>query len=169
MPMGLVAAMAACVVIVLGLVLVVLRRRSSSAKETVFEKVEKAHQKDRLGQFVKEREDSFLNIVYGLAAAMVVADGEIEKHEIEMAETLGARLIPNFDNDAFMKVVRGHAQLPRFNDMVDAVAPLLPLEAKVEIFDYLQAIATSDGQLSPDERHFIHHVEMRFGLDKLQK
>ena len=58
MPMGLVAAMAACVVIVLGLVLVVLRRRSSSAKETVFEKVEKAHQKDRLGQFVKEREDS---------------------------------------------------------------------------------------------------------------
>ena len=169
MPMGLVAAMAACVVIVLGLVLVVLRRRSSSAKETVFEKVEKAHQKDRLGQFVKEREDSFLNIVYGLAAAMVVADGEIEKHEIEMAETLGARLIPNFDNDAFMKVVRGHAQLPRFNDMVDAVAPLLPLEAKVEIFDYLQAIATSDGQLSPDERHFIHHIEMRFGLDKLKE
>lgn len=168
MPMGLVAAMAACVVIVLGLVLVVLRRRSSSAKETVFEKVEKAHQKDRLGQFVKEREDSFLNIVYGLAAAMVVADGEIEKHEIEMAETLGARLIPNFDNDAFMKVVRGHAQLPRFNDMVDAVAPLLPLEAKVEIFDYLQAIATSDGQLSPDERHFIHHVAIRFDLDKLQ-
>ncbi|MDA8524698.1 TerB family tellurite resistance protein, partial [Alphaproteobacteria bacterium] len=104
-----------------------------------------------------------------LAAAMVVADGEIDKNEIEMAETLGARLIPNFDNEAFLKVVRGHAQLPRFNDMVDAVAPLLPMEAKVEIFDYLQAIATSDGKLSPDERHFIHHVEMRFGLDKLQK
>lgn len=169
MPMGLVAALAACVVVVLGLVLVVLHRRSSSGKETVFEKVEKAHQKDRLGQFVKEREDSFLNIVYGLAAAMVVADGEIEEQEIEMAETLGARLIPNFDNEAFLKVVRGHAQLPRFNDMVDSVAPLLPMEAKVEIFDYLQAIATSDGQLSPDERHFIHHVEMRFGLDKLQK
>ena len=169
MPMGFNAATAACIVIVLGLALLVLRRRSSSAKETVFEKVEKAHQKDRLGQFVKEQEDNFLNIVYGLAGAMVVADGEIEGHEIEMAETLGARLIPNFDNEAFLKVVRGHAQLPRFNDMVDAVAPLLPMEAKVEIFDYLQAIATSDGQLSPDERHFIHHVEMRFGLDKLQK
>jgi tellurite resistance protein len=152
-----------------GLVLILLRRRSLLAKETVFEKVEKAHEKNRLGQFVKAREDSFLNIVYGLAAAMVVADGEIEEDEIEMAETLGARLIPNFDNEDFLKVVRGHAQLPRFNDMVDAVAPLLPMEAKVEIFDYLQAIATSDGQLSPDERHFIHHVEMRFGLDKLKE
>ena len=165
----LIAAMTACIVIALGLVLFLLRRHSTRSKETVFEKVEKAHEKDRLGQFVKEREDSFLNIVYGLAAAMVVADGEIEKHEIEMAERLGARLIPNFNNDAFLKVVRGHAQLPRFNDMVDAIAPLLPLEAKAEIFDYLQAIATSDGQLSPDERHFIHHVAMRFDLDKLNK
>ena len=85
MPMGFNAAIAACIVIVLGLALLALRRRSSSAKETVFEKVEKAHQKDRLGQFVKEQEDSFLNIVYGLAGAMVVADGEIEEHEIEMA------------------------------------------------------------------------------------
>ena len=169
MPMGFNAAMAAVIVVVVGLVLILLRRRSLLAKETVFEKVEKAHEKNRLGQFVKAREDSFLNIVYGLAAAMVVADGEIEEDEIEMAETLGARLIPNFDNEDFLKVVRGHAQLPRFNDMVDAVAPLLPMEAKVEIFDYLQAIATSDGQLSPDERHFIHHIEMRFGLDKLQE
>ena len=169
MPMGFNAAMAAVIVVVVGLVLILLRRRSLLAKETVFEKVEKAHEKNRLGQFVKARVDSFLNIVYGLAAAMVVADGEIEEDEIEMAETLGARLIPNFDNEDFLKVVRGHAQLPRFNDMVDAVAPLLPMEAKVEIFDYLQAIATSDGQLSPDERHFIHHIEMRFGLDKLKE
>jgi tellurite resistance protein len=169
MPMGFNAAVAAGIVVVVGLVLILLRRRSLLAKETVFEKVEKAHEKNRLGQFVKAREDSFLNIVYGLAAAMVAADGEIEEDEIKMAETLGARLIPNFDNEDFLKVVRGHAQLPRFNDMVDAVAPLLPMEAKVEIFDYLQAIATSDGQLSPDERHFIHHIEMRFGLDKLQE
>ena len=169
MPMGFNAALAAGIVVVVGLVLILLRRGSLLAKETVFEKVEKAHEKNRLGQFVKAREDSFLNIVYGLAAAMVAADGEIEEDEIKMAETLGARLIPNFDNEDFLKVVRGHAQLPRFNDMVDAVAPLLPMEAKVEIFDYLQAIATSDGQLSPDERHFIHHVEMRFGLDKLQE
>lgn len=169
MPMGFNAAVAAGIVVVVGLVLILLRRRSLLAKETVFEKVEKAHEKNRLGQFVKAREDSFLNIVYGLAAAMVAADGEIEEDEIKMAETLGARLIPNFDNEDFLKVIRGHAQLPRFNDMVDAVAPLLPMEAKVEIFDYLQAIATSDGQLSPDERHFIHHIEMRFGLDKLQE
>jgi uncharacterized tellurite resistance protein B-like protein len=169
MPMSFMAAMVAGVLGVVGVLVIWLRRRHVSAQETVFEKVEKAHASEGRGQFVKQREDSFLNIVYGLAAAMVVADGEIDAHEINMAETLGARLIPNFDNDAFIKIVRGHKKLPRFNDMVDAVAPLLPLEAKVEIFDYLQAIATSDGQLSPDERHFIHHVEMRFGLDKLQK
>lgn len=166
MPMNLMVALAAGALMVLVLLFIMKRRRGG---KTVFERVEKAHAKDRLGQFVKQREDSFLNIVYGLAAAMVAADGEIDHAEIEMAERLGARLIPNFDNDDFMKIVRGYAQLPRFNDMVDAVAPLLPMEAKVEIFDYLQAIATSDGQISPDERHFIHHVEMKFGLDKLTK
>lgn len=167
MPVHLLAALGGVLIVVLLLVVFLLRRRSFASDKTVFEKVEKAHEKDRLGQLVKQREDSFLNIVYGLAAAMVVADGQVAQSEIDMAEKLGARLIPNFDGQAFLKVVKGHAQLPRFNDMVDAVAPLLPLEAKAEIFDYLQAIATSDGQISPDERHYIHHVEVKFALDKL--
>ena len=142
----------------------VLRRRKSDA--TVFEQVEKTHEEDASGALMKQREAGFLNIVYGLAAAMVVADGRIEKAEIDRAEELGARLIPNFSNDDFVTVVKGHAKLPHFTDMVDAVAPLLPMEAKAEIFDYLQAIATADGQISPDEKHYIHHVTMAFGLDK---
>ena len=155
-------------ILVIGVLIIVLRRRASGRSgKTVFEKVEKAHQKDRVGQIVKEREDSFLSIVYGLAAAMIVADGRIEQAEIEQAETLGKRLIPNFNHDDFMKIIRGHKSLPRFNDMVDTVAPLLPMEAKIEIFDFLQAIATADGQISPDERHYIHHVQMQFEIDKL--
>lgn len=150
--------------IILVLVLVVRRRKASNA--TVFEKVEKAHEKDGIGAVVKQREAGFLNIVYGLAAAMVVADGRIEQAEIDMAEKLGHRLIPNFDDAAFVKVVKGHKQLPRFNDMVDAVAPLLPLEVKIEIYEYLNAIASADGQMAPDEKHYIHHVAMRFELDK---
>ena len=97
---------------------------------------------------------------------MVVADGQVEQSEIDMAEKLGARLIPNFNDQDFLKVVSGHKQLPRFNDMVDAVAPLLPLEAKAEI-----SIFTGDSDIgranSPDERHYIHHAEVKFGLDKL--
>lgn len=150
-------------VALLGLVL--LRRRRRPVAETVFEKVEKEHKEDGVGAVVKEREAGFLNIVYGLAAAMVVADGRIEQAEIDMAEKLGHRLIPNFDNEAFIKVVKGHQKLPRFNDMVDAAAPLLPMEVKVEIYEYLNAIATADGKMAPDERHFIHHVQMKFGLD----
>ena len=149
------------------LVLFLLRRSRGSDGKTVFEKIEKAHEKDRLGRLIKQREDSFLNIVYGLAASMVAADGRVEQSEIDMAEKLGARLIPDFNDQDFLRVVNGHKQLPRFTDMVDAVAPLLPLDAKTEIFGYLQAIATSDGQISPDERHYIHHVEVKFGLDKL--
>ena len=167
MPVNMMAALGGALIIVLLLIIFLLRRRKEGSDDTVFEKVEKAHEKDRLGQLVKQREDSFLNIVYGLAAAMVLADGQVEQNEIDMAEKLGARLIPNFNDQDFLKVVSGHKQLPRFNDMVDAVAPLLPLEAKAEIFDYLQAIATSDGQISPDERHYIHHAEVKFGLDKL--
>lgn len=167
MPIQLLTALGGALLVALVLAVWLMRRRVSSNRKTVFERVETAHADDRLGQVVRQREDSFLSIVYGLAAAMVVADGQVEQSEIDIAEKLGARLIANFDNDAFLKVVKGHAQLPRFNDMVDAVAPLLPLEAKAEIFDYLQAIATSDGQISPDERHYIHHVEVKFGLDKL--
>ena len=167
MPIHIMAALGGALIFVLLLIIFLLRRRKEGGDDTVFEKVEKAHEKDRLGQLVKQREDSFLNIVYGLAAAMVLADGQVEQNEIDMAEKLGARLIPNFNDQDFLKVVSGHKQLPRFNDMVDAVAPLLPLEAKAEIFDYLQAIATSDGQISPDERHYIHHAEVKFGLDKL--
>ena len=167
MPVHMMAALGGALIVVLLLIIFLLRRRKEGSDNTVFEKVEKAHEKDRLGQLVKQREDSFLNIVYGLAAAMVVADGQVEQSEIDMAEKLGARLIPNFNDQDLLKVVSGHKQLPRFNDMVDAVASLLPLEAKAEIFDYLQAIATSDGQISPDERHYIHHAEVKFGLDKL--
>ena len=147
-------------------VLVFLLRRRKATNVTVFEKVEKAHQKDGVGAVVKQREAGFLNIVYGLAAAMVVADGRIEQAEIDMAEQLGHSLIPNFDDEAFVKVVKGHKQLPRFNDMVDAVAPLLPMEVKIEIYEYLNAIASADGQLAPDEKHYIHHVAMKFELDR---
>lgn len=155
----------AAIISVLLLVLILRRRRA--ANMTVFEKAEKAHKKDGVGKVVKQREAGFLNIVYGLAAAMVVADGRIEQSEIDMAEKLGHRLIPNFDDAAFIKIVKGHQQLPRFNDMVDAVAPLLPMEVKVEIFEYLNAIASADGQMAPDEKHYIHHMRMRFELDKI--
>lgn len=148
------------------LLLVIFWRFRKSANATVFEKVEKAHKKDGIGAVVKQREAGFLNIVYGLAAAMVVADGRIEQAEIDMAEKLGHRLIPNFDDEAFVKVIKGHKQLPRFNDMVDAVAPLLPMEVKIEIYEYLSAIASADGQMAPDEKHYIHHVAMKFELDK---
>lgn len=153
------------VCVLLGVVF--LLRRRSKAKETVFEKVEKSHADDGVGSLVKQREEGFLHIVYGLAAAMVVADGRIEQAEIDIAERLGHRLIPNFDDAAFVKVVKAHTQLPRFTEMVDTVAPLLPFEAKLEIYEYLNAIATADGKLSPDEKHYIHHVAMRFELDKL--
>lgn len=149
--------------VVILLIILLLRRKAANA--TVFEKAEKAHKKDGVGAVVKQREAGFLNIVYGLAAAMVAADGRIEQAEIDIAEKLGHRLIPNFDDEAFVKVVKGHQQLPRFNDMVDAVAPLLPMEVKIEIYEYLNAIATADGQLAPDEKHYIHHVAMKFELD----
>ncbi len=161
----LLAIIAALVIVILGLVFVLVRRRQA-AHTTVFERVEKAHKKDGIGEVVKQREAGFLNIVYGLAAAMVVADGRIEQAEIDMAEKLGHRLIPNFDDAEFIKVVKGHKKLPRFNDMVDTVAPLLPGEVKIEIYDYLYAIASADGKLSPDEKHYIHHVQMKFELDK---
>ena len=166
MPVYLFAALGGASIVVLVLLGFLLRRRHSGG-QAVLEKAEKASPTERPDQLVEHGDERFLNIVYGLAASMVVADGQVEPNEIAMAEKLGARLIANFDNQAFLKLVKGHKQLPRFNDMVDAVAPLLPLPAKVEIFDYLQAIATSDGQISPDERHYIHHVEVKFGLDKL--
>ena len=156
---------AALAVVLLG-GLLVLRLRKGTGK-TAFEAVEARHADETGGQLMKQREAGFLNIVYGLAASMVVADGRVEKSEVEMAERLGQKLIPGFDGGDFRKLILAHDQLPKFTDMVDSIAPLLPLAAKTEIFQYLQAIATADGNLSPDEKHQIHHVETQFGLDKL--
>ncbi len=142
---------------------VFLRRR----RRTVFERAERRHKSDGVGQFLKQREQGFLNITYALAVGMVLADGKVEKVEMETAIRLGERLIANFDSVAFRRILLKHERLPRFHDVVDAVAPLLPLEVKIEIFQYLQAIATSDGRISPDEKHFIHHAEMQFKLDHL--
>lgn len=163
MSLPLIGSVGICVFLIVAL----LMWRRSKAKETVFEKVEKSHKDDGIGARVKQREEGFLHIVYGLAASMVLADGRIEQAEIDIAEQLGHKLIPNFDDAAFVKVVKAHAQLPRFTEMVDTVSPLLPFEAKLEIYEYLNAIATADGKLSPDEKHYIHHVAMRFELDKL--
>ena len=65
MPVHIMAALGGALIVVLLLIIFLLRRREVGTDKTVFEKVEKAHEKDRLGQLVKQREDSFLNIVYG--------------------------------------------------------------------------------------------------------
>ena len=177
MSIGMIAAVIGGLVLAAALVFVVMRfgtrsgvkpPKARAAKgRTVFEAVEKSHKDESGGQVLKAREAGFLNIVYGLAAAMVLTDGEVDAAEIETAEQLGKRLIPNFDDAAFQKILRAHEQLPPFNKMIDTVAPLLPLEARVEIFQYLQAIATADGKITPDEKHYIHHAEVTFELDRL--
>lgn len=164
----------AVVALIIGLVL--WRRRGGRdpvavkrTGKTVFEKVEKAHKKDGQGSLIAQREQGFLSLIYGMAAAMIHADGRVEQVEIDQAEKLGKKLIPGFDGIAFRKIILHPEKLPPFSQLVDATAPLLPLDARIEIFQYLQAIATSDGNLSADERHYIHHVEMAYQLDKLAK
>ena len=53
MPMGFNAAMAAVIVVVVGLVLILLSRRSFLAREKGSKKVKQAHESNRLGQFMK--------------------------------------------------------------------------------------------------------------------
>lgn len=112
-----------------------------------------------------EDDDSFLRAIYSLAAAMVGADGKIEQDEIQVAESIGQRLIADFDPVDFRALVNNLDQIPDFRELISAMKDMLNDNWKKTIYEYLKEIAYADNELAEEEKQLLVFVRESWGLE----
>jgi uncharacterized tellurite resistance protein B-like protein len=105
-----------------------------------------------------------LRVAYGLAAAMIAADGKIEDEEVAIAIEIGRQLFEEFDADDFFKVLAGHKELPGVSELAHLLGRILEEQEKSVVFGYLAEIAASDGHVAVEETRMLEHVRLNLGL-----
>jgi len=104
-------------------------------------------------------------IGYALAAAMIRADGKVEEAEIEMAEKIGEKIFSDFDEAAFRLILKNQKELPSVNDLTTLLKDVLNEEGKVVLFQYLLAIAQSDGHVDDTEKMMLMQLAANLNID----
>ena len=105
-----------------------------------------------------------LQVAYGLAAAMIAADGKIEASEIEAATQIGGRLFDGFEVDALMRQLEHYKELPDPGDLARVLSRVLEDADKVAVYRYLEAIARADGDVAADEQALLQRVQAGLGV-----
>jgi len=102
-------------------------------------------------------------IISMYAAFITVADGKIEKSEIEKAETIGISLFDNFDYFDFREYCHYPDSLPEFEKLLEACsdfdAPLKDL-----IYKMCEDIANADGAVSTEEAEYMERIKSSFSV-----
>jgi uncharacterized tellurite resistance protein B-like protein len=111
-----------------------------------------------------EEDVDFLRVTYGLAAAMIAADGKIEASEVATASRIGAQLFPTFDAGELSRHLQNPKEIPDPGDLASLLADVLDDEQKQSIYRYLEAIAAADGNVSSDEQAMLQRVQTNLGL-----
>lgn len=106
-------------------------------------------------------------IGYSLAACMIKADGKVEESEIKMAELIGMKIFPDFNNQKFRSILNSK-NLPTIQSLTILLRDIINEEGKILIFKYLSAIAQSDGHVDNTEKTMLMELALGLGLD-LQK
>jgi len=96
-------------------------------------------------------------LVAAYGAHMVVADGKVEAEEIDNAESLGLSLSKDFDYVEFREYCMYPDLLPALEDL-NKFAQELESDAKQGIVKYLEGIASSDNDVSPEEQELLKAV-----------
>ena len=97
-----------------------------------------------------------------LAAAMILADGVIEPDEIEMANAIGHKLFEDY-SEKRMHDLLAAKDLPDPGDLAGMVRDVLDDDAKRAIYEYLRAIAGSDGSIAMAEQDVLDAVADHIG------
>lgn len=105
-----------------------------------------------------------LRVAYGLAAAMIAADGKVEDEEVAVAIEVGKQLFSEFESDAFFKVLAGHKDLPGVSELAHLLGAILEDKEKSLVFGYLAEIAASDGHVADEEKLVLEQVRLKLGL-----
>ena len=65
-----------------------------------------------------EQQNFMLNAIYHIASAMIYADGKIEKEEVQVAETIGKQIMPNFNSSSFREYINSEPKSDLFEKLI---------------------------------------------------
>jgi uncharacterized tellurite resistance protein B-like protein len=99
-----------------------------------------------------------LQVAYGLAAAMITADNKVEQQEVHVAAQWGQHLFAGFDANMLWHAVQNHKNLPAPAELSSFLAHTLDEPGKQALYNYLQAIASADGHIAPEEQATLNQV-----------
>lgn len=105
-----------------------------------------------------------LKIGYSLAVAMIIADQKILDEEIEIAERVGKEVFPDFNSDDFRAVLKDHRYLPSVDDLAALLGNVLDEGSKLKVYQYIQKIAESDGEVAAEEDAVLQKIAFKFDL-----
>lgn len=109
-------------------------------------------------------EVSYTAACYGLGAAMISADGKVDKSELRTAAALGDALVPNFDLIDFTSTVKEQKLLPSPAVLAQMLEPELTIAEKERLIAYLTAITVADGKIDRKEVELLAIVVDKIGL-----
>lgn len=107
-----------------------------------------------------------LRVAYGLAAAMIAADGKVEDEEVAVTIEVGRQLFVDFVADDFFKVMANHKELPGVSELAFLLGEILEENEKSLVFGYLAEIAASDGHVADEEKLMLEEVRTNLGLSE---
>ncbi len=105
-----------------------------------------------------------VRIAYGLAAALIAADGKIEREEISTATKIGKQLFVDFDEQDFLSVVSAGRDLPTPEDLAIVLNSVVNEDTKQAVFKYLVAIAAADNEVVPEEQKLLKRIAGNLGI-----
>ncbi len=101
------------------------------------------------------------SLSYGLASAMITADGKIEAQEVTQANEIGKQLFHDFDEDEFYKIVHDYKNLPSADTLAGIIKDGLDNASKSMIYKYLHAIAHADGTVAEEESELLERIAQK--------
>jgi Zn-dependent protease with chaperone function/uncharacterized tellurite resistance protein B-like protein len=109
-------------------------------------------------------QNELLHATYSLAAAMVVADGQVFPEEIAVAEDIGYELFDDFDSIDFREYCNNPSRITDVEKLSVEMGDLLEEDQKVSVISYLQAISEADGIIQDDEKELMEKIKEGMGL-----
>lgn len=105
-----------------------------------------------------------VRIAYGLAAALIRADGHIDGQEIRVASSIGKQVFAEFNERDFVAVVEAGSDLPGPEDLASVFNALAGSHTKNAVYRYLVAVAAADNEVAPEERAVLRTVADNLGI-----
>lgn len=112
----------------------------------------------------EDQKNFMLNAIYHIASAMINADGKIEKEEVQVAESIGKKLIPDFNVSTFREFINEKPKSDLFEKLISYFS-FMDVDAKKMIFDYLNSIAHADGEFAKEEQDLLDFVKKSWQIE----